>query len=43
MFKSVEQANYYFHNLAFFNRHVGELVVSAFIYADNISTLLRSF
>lgn len=43
MFKSVEQANSYFFNLAFFNRHVGELVVSAFIYADNISTLLRSF
>lgn len=43
MFKSVEQAEYYFFNLAFFNRHVGELVASAFIYADSISTLLRSF
>lgn len=43
MFKSPEQAVYYFHNLAFFNRHVGELVAASFIYADNISTLLRSF
>lgn len=43
MFKSPEQAVYYFHNFAFFNRHCGELVVSAFIYADSISTLLRSF
>lgn len=43
MFQSVEQAESYFASFAFATRHVGELVVIAFIYADSIGTLLRSF
>jgi hypothetical protein len=43
MFKSVEIAEFYFFTLNFFNRYVGELVVCHILYADNISTILRSF
>lgn len=43
MFKSPEQVAFHFYSLAFLNRHVGELVVSAVVIAENVSTLLRSF
>lgn len=38
MFESVEQANSYFYNIAFFNRHLFELVVMAHTYVNTIGS-----
>lgn len=43
MFKSPEQAEYYFHNVEFFNRYCGEFVVTAYVYANTLSNIFKGF
>jgi hypothetical protein len=39
MFKSPEQAEFYFYSIAFYNRHIGELVVAADAYTKLVISL----
>ena len=39
MFKSPEQAVTYFHNLAFYNRHLFEHVVAVSVAIDNLKII----